>query len=34
MLLVQHKQKIIWLSLSPLSLILIIFWVWHQFTVV
>lgn len=34
MLLVQHKQKIIHLSLSPLSLLLIIVWVWHQFTVV
>jgi hypothetical protein len=34
MLLVQHKQNIIWLSLSPLSLLLIIIWVWHKFTVV
>lgn len=34
MLLVQHKQKIIPLKLSPLPLLLIIVWVWHQFTVV
>jgi hypothetical protein len=33
MLLVQHKQKIIPLSLSPLSLVLIIIWVWHRLTV-